>query len=312
MTPRDGRKRLLLLSGLSGAGKSTALKTLEDIGWDVIDNLPLGLIRDVLETPLAPSTQGGEAPTAICFDARTRGFAPELAIATIKRLQQDERLLCTTLFLDCSGAELERRFSETRRRHPLALDRPARDGIALERSQLAPLRRWADHVIDTTTTTVVDLQQMVRRQFAFDSASEMTVTITSFGFSRGIPNNIDLLFDMRFLANPFWVEKLKLLTGLDAQVGDYISADPGFAEGVGKIRELLLFALPRYREAGKAYVNIGIGCTGGRHRSVYVAETLAKDLQAEGFSPTVQHRNMASRPIEALEMMQKASPDKTN
>ena len=254
---------------------------------------------------LSSSRDDNHQPLALGFDSRTRGFEPDKLIDSIKRLQKKPGYLISTLFLDCAGAELERRYAETRRRHPLALDRPAKDGIALERTLLAPFRRWADHVIDTSDLTANDLQREIREHFSLDKDAATTITITSFGFSRGLPNNIDLLFDVRFLANPFWVPELKQKSGLDPEVAEYVSKDPAYAEAIEKILDMLTFLLPRYQEAGKAYVNIGIGCTGGRHRSVHVAERLSKDLRSAGFSPNVLHRNLASPPMEALESMQK-------
>ena len=304
MTERPA-KRVLLVTGLSGAGKTTALKTMEDIGWETVDNFPFRLVESLLNTPPSSSRDDNDQPLALGFDSRTRGFEPDKLIDSIKRLQKKPGYLISTLFLDCAGAELERRYAETRRRHPLALDRPAKDGIALERTLLAPFRRWADHVIDTSDLTANDLQREIREHFSLDKDAATTITITSFGFSRGLPNNIDLLFDVRFLANPFWVPELKQKSGLDPEVAEYVSKDPAYAEAIEKILDMLTFLLPRYQEAGKAYVNIGIGCTGGRHRSVHVAERLSKDLRSAGFSPNVLHRNLASPPMEALESMQK-------
>ncbi|MEH6701406.1 RNase adapter RapZ [Parasphingorhabdus sp.] len=300
-------KRVLLITGLSGAGKSTALKTMEDIGWETVDNFPFHLVENLLNTPPSSSRNDNNLPLALGFDSRTRGFEPNKLIDSIKRLQEKPGYLISTLFLDCAGGELERRYGETRRRHPLALDRPAKEGIALERTLLAPFRRWADHIIDTSDLTANDLQREIRQHFSLDKDAATTITITSFGFSRGLPNNIDLLFDVRFLANPFWDQELKQKTGLDPEVAEYVSKDPSYPEAIEKILDMLKFLLPRYQEAGKAYVNIGIGCTGGRHRSVHVAERLSKDLRAAGFSPNVLHRNLASPPLEALESMQKSN-----
>lgn len=294
-----------MITGLSGAGKTTALKTMEDIGWETVDNFPIRLVSNLLDTPLPSSRDDMDPPLAIGFDSRTRGFEPSKLIDNIKSLQQNKNYLISTLYLDCTGGELERRYSETRRRHPLALDRPAREGIALERTGLEPLRRWADLIIDTSTLSANDLQHKIRQQFAIEDTGETVVTITSFGFSRGLPNNIDLLFDVRFLANPFWDDSLKLMTGLDEKVAEYIAKDPSYKEALLKFEDMLKFLLPKYQEAGKSYVNVGIGCTGGRHRSVHVAEALSKNLHAAGFSTTVSHRNLASRPMEALEAMQK-------
>ena len=298
-------KPVLLVTGLSGAGKSTALKTLEDIGWETIDNFPFRLVERLLKTPPSSSRSDRDPPLALGFDSRTRGFEPDKLIKSVKSLQAEQDYQISSLYLDCSGGELERRYSETRRRHPLALDRPAKQGIALERTMLTSFRRWADHVIDTTDLSANDLQREIREQFTIDKDLVTTITLTSFGFSRGLPNNIDLLFDVRFLTNPFWDPKLKLKTGLDPEVAEYIGKDPSYPEAIDKIVDMLKFVLPRYQDAGKAYVNVGIGCTGGRHRSVHVAERLSKDLRAGGFSPNVLHRNLASRPMEALESMQK-------
>lgn len=305
-------KHVLLITGLSGAGKSTALKTMEDIGWETVDNFPIRLVEKLLKTPPSTSREKQDPPLALGFDSRTRGFVPDKLISRVKKMQQNENYLISTLYLDCAGGELERRYAETRRRHPLALDRPAKEGIALERTQLEPFRRWADHVIDTSDLAANALQQEIRQQFALQGTDITTVTITSFGFSRGLPNNIDLLFDVRFLANPFWEKDLKLLTGQDQAVADYIAQDSAYEEALVKFEDMLKFLLPKYQEAGKAYVNVGIGCTGGRHRSVHVAEALSKNLHDAGISTTVSHRNLASRPMEALESMQRTKGHKGN
>lgn len=303
-------KQVLLITGLSGAGKSTALNTMEDMGWETIDNFPIRLVNNLLDTPLPSSRDNLDPPLAIGFDSRTRGFEPAKLIHRIKNLQENNNYQISTLYLDCSDDELERRYSETRRRHPLALDRPAKEGIAFERSELEPLKRWADLIIDTSTLSSNDLQHRIRQQFTIEDSGNTIVTITSFGFSRGLPSNIDLLFDVRFLNNPFWDENLKLMTGLDEEVSEYISKDPSYDEAMSKFEDMLTFLLPKYQDAGKSYVNVGIGCTGGRHRSVHVAEALSKNLHEAGFSTTVSHRNLTSRPMEALEAMQKPAGNK--
>ena len=295
-------KTILLVSGLSGAGKTTALKTLEDMGWEVVDNLPLVLLDRLLGTPLpAGHDDADDRPLALGIDARTRGFDANAIVQRIKTLRETHGHDIETLFLDCSGTELERRFAETRRRHPLAADRPAVDGIAREREMVEPLRRWASQVIDTTNTTTNGLQQEIRNRFSRDGLSDPVLTILSFGFSRGVPRNADLMFDMRFLRNPHWEEALRPKTGQDAEVAAYIAEDPAYEEAVGQIERLLATLLPRYAESGKTYVTIAFGCTGGRHRSVHVAERVARYLQDAGFSPTVSHRNTESAPQDALE-----------
>jgi UPF0042 nucleotide-binding protein len=292
-------KRILLVTGLSGAGKSTALKTLEDLGWEVVDNLPLSLLEHLLSTPPRKGGPRRRRPLAIGIDSRTRDFDAKRIVDQIKALADDRDFPVETLFFDCAGSELLRRYSETRRRHPLAPDRPATDGIAAERELMAPLRRWADHVVDTTDTSPNALQQQLRDRFG-TAADAPTLTIMSFGFARGLPRSADIVFDMRFLRNPYWEEALRGLTGEDEDVGAYVAADEGYA-AVERIEALLLDLLPRYRAEGKSYVTVAFGCTGGRHRSVHVAARVAARLREAGFSPTLEHRDLASRPRAASE-----------
>lgn len=294
-------RRILLVTGMSGAGKSTALKTFEDMGWETVDNLPLSLFEKLFEStvPLDPNT--GERSIAIGIDSRTRGFDANAIVERIKRLSKSHALEIETLFLDCGGSELERRYSETRRRHPLALDRPAAHGIGLEREVMTPLRRWAGHVIDTTDSSANDLQKELRTRFGSKDADELTITVASFGFARGILRNADLVFDMRFLRNPHWDEDLRVQTGLDENVGRYIAEDSAYEEAVSRIEDLAMLLLPRYQAEGKSYVTIGFGCTGGRHRSVHVAERVAERLRKAGFSPTVAHRDLAFPSLDSVE-----------
>ena len=299
-SPKTGRQRILLVTGLLGAGKTTALKVLEDLGWETIDNFPIRLLPRLIDSP-ASTPSDTPAPLAIGFDSRTRGFNPHDIIERVKQLTTRDNLELTTLFLDCSGQELERRYNETRRRHPLAGDLPVSAGIAAERELLEPLRRWADMVIVTTEFSSNELQQVIRERFAPADDMAMTVTVSSFGFSRGMPPVADLVFDMRFLDNPHWVPELRKQTGKDAAVGEHIRQDPAFAEAYTRIRDLILLLLPRYEAQGKAYVHVAFGCTGGRHRSVYVAEQIASALHEAGFSPTLLHRNLGSRAADLLE-----------
>ncbi len=299
-SPTLTRQRVLLVTGLLGAGKTTALKVLEDLGWETIDNFPIRLLDRLIDSPDAPAPDL-RPPLAIGFDSRTRGFDPNKVIERVKRLVGREDLELTTLFLDCAGQELERRYNETRRRHPLAQDLPAASGIAAERETMEPLRRWADMVISTTDFTSNDLQQAIRERFGRDAPMGTTVSITSFGFSRGMPPVADLVFDMRFLHNPHWDPELRPQTGRDAPVGDFIRKDPAFDEAFGRIRDLILQLLPRYQAQGKAYVNIAFGCTGGRHRSVFTAEQMAAALRDAGYSPSVLHRNLSARAADLVE-----------
>ena len=288
-------QEILLVTGVSGGGKSTALQMLEDLGWETIDNFPIRLLKRLV---------GGSEDNsrlAIGVDSRTRGFAPAEIIALFKKLEQREDISVTTMFVDCGSGELERRYNETRRPHPMARGRTAMDGIKAERELLEPLRRWADVLIDTTDYSTNHLQQVVRERFSDEAEPRMSITVTSFGFSRGMPPVADLVFDMRFLDNPHWVEGLREQTGLDEAVGRHIVADPGFAPVFDRILDLLREALPRYAAQGRSYLNIAFGCTGGRHRSVFSAERAAEALREAGFSPTVIHRNLGSRPADPLE-----------
>lgn len=295
----SGTTRVLLVTGLLGAGKTTALRALEDLGWEPVDNFPVRLISRLLHTAPAPgvdSSGGGDngVPLAIGFDSRTRGFDPHAVVAEIEALAETENIAFSTLYLDCGAQELERRYNETRRRHPLAGDRPVAAGIAAEREMMEPLRRWADVVISTTDFSTNDLARTIRELFAPSAPRDMTVTISSFGFARGMVPTADLVFDMRFLDNPHWEDELRPLTGRDEAVGRYIERDPAWDEAFRRIRDLILLLLPRYESQGKAYVNIAFGCTGGKHRSVFAAESLASALREAGFSPTLLHRNLDS------------------
>lgn len=281
---------LLVISGMSGAGKSTTLKALEDLDYEAVDNLPLGLV----ETLLA-SAEGTAPPRPLAFgiDTRTRAFNAEALAARLRALRA-EGVDVRLVYLDCSDDELMRRFSETRRRHPLAADRPAADGVARERELTAPLKRWADLVIDTTDLSASDLRRRIAELLGRGGRHPLTVTLQSFGFAHGLPRNADLVFDMRFLANPHWDMALRPLTGEDPAVAAFVAGDPAYAPAIDRIADLLLTLLPGYGREGKAYLTIAIGCTGGRHRSVAVARELAARLTAAGYALSVVHRDVAS------------------
>ncbi len=283
--------RILLVTGLAGAGRTTVLKTLEDIGWETVDNLPLSLIDRLLSSPPPQGAPDEDRPLAIGIDSRTRGFDARAILRRIARLR-DEQQQVEMLFLDASDMVLAQRFSATRRRHPLALDRPAEDGIASERILLEPLRDAAEHLIDTSDTTSNALQHEIRQRFGDAAAGAPTLAVTSFSYARGLPRDADLVLDMRFLRNPHWDEALRPGTGLDADVSAYIAADPAYAAALDQVEGLLLTLLPRYQREGKSYVTVAFGCTGGRHRSVHVAEAIGGRLRAAGFSPTIGHRDL--------------------
>ncbi|HWU01901.1 MAG TPA: RNase adapter RapZ [Novosphingobium sp.] len=290
--------RVLLVTGVLGAGKTTALRVLEDLGWETIDNFPIRMLERLIDSP-DEAEWGG--PLAIGFDSRTRGFNPHTVIELMKRLAGRSDIQLGTLFLDCSSDELERRYNETRRRHPLASDVPVASGIAAERELMEPLRRWAEIVVNTTAFSSNQLQQAMRERFAPDSGPGITVTVTSFGFSRGMPPVADFVFDMRFLENPHWDPVLRPMTGKDAPIAEFIRRDPAYEDAFTRIRGLLLAVLPRFKAQGKAYVHIAFGCTGGRHRSVFMAEQVGAALREAGFSPTMLHRNLGSRAADLVE-----------
>jgi UPF0042 nucleotide-binding protein len=278
---------------MSGAGKSTVLDALEDMGWDVVDNLPADLLGDFVHGKTECRTRS----VAVGMDVRSRGFDADRLPDLIRSVPGVEPEL---LYLDCSGGELIRRYDETRRLHPLAPDRPPEDGIARERQITLGLRQTADSVLDTTDLSPADLREELRRRFGGDS-DQPVLTVTSFGFARGISRTADLVFDLRFIPNPHWVEGLRALTGEDQRVRDFLEHDPAWGETLDRIEALLIDWIPRYWAAGKSYVTVAFGCTGGRHRSVAAAIDMARRLQAAGFAPNVRHRDLASPPRDTIE-----------
>jgi RNase adapter protein RapZ len=285
--------RLLLVTGMSGAGKSTVLDALEDMGWDVVDNLP----ADLLEPFVHSNGECRVSSVAVGMDVRSRGFEPE---ALHRLIHSIEGVVPEILYLDCAEGELIRRYDETRRRHPLAPDRPAEDGIARERRVTFPLRAAADSVLDTTDLSPAELRDELRRRYGGDS-DQPVLTVASFAFARGISRTADLVFDLRFLPNPHWVDELRPLTGLDEPVQAYLAHEPAWGETLERIEALLIDWIPRYWAAGKTYVAIAFGCTGGRHRSVAAAVEMAERLRRAGFAPNVRHRDLASPPRDTIE-----------
>jgi UPF0042 nucleotide-binding protein len=284
---------------MSGAGRSTALKTLEDMGYEVFDNLPLPLVPALIERVAADSPA-----IAIGVDARTRGFAIQSMLETLDDVVRRSSRESKVLFIDCDDERLERRYTETRRPHPLAGDRPVPDGIRRERQVVSSLRDRADLVIDTSNLTAAELKRLLAGHFALGSVG-LRVFVISFAYRCGIPRDADLIFDVRFLDNPHYVAELRMLTGRDPRVAAHIESDPGFRPFIVGLWQLLEPLLPRYEKEGKTYLTIGIGCTGGRHRSVYVAERLTAQLSSAGLRVELSHRDLAlsgsPRPVSAGE-----------
>ena len=284
------RRRVVIVSGLSGAGKSTALRALEDAGYEAVDNLPLSFLGALVQA-------GGEGtrPLAIGIDARTRDFAPQPVLDALAGLRASPGVDARLLYLDADDEVLRRRFTETRRRHPLALDRPVLDGIQAERSLLWALREGADIALDTSNATGAELRRMVLERLADDLRPGLVVAVVSFAYRWGLPREADLVFDVRFLANPHYEPALEPLTGRDPAVGAFIERDPGFEAFFAGLVAMLAALLPRYEREGKSYLTIGCGCTGGKHRSVHVAERLARWLRQRGRQVNLVHRDIERR-----------------
>ncbi|MBF0306177.1 MAG: RNase adapter RapZ [Alphaproteobacteria bacterium] len=279
--------RLVIVTGMSGAGRTLALKALEDLGYEAVDNLPLSLLSSLVRPG-----DGMSRPLAVGVDVRTRDFGAAPVLDTLDRLVAESDLDVRLLFVDCDDEVLGRRYTENRRRHPLAADRPLIDGIRHERALLAPLLARADVVLDTTALPPGELKRQVEGHFALDAGQGLTVFVTSFGYRRGVPREADLVFDVRFLNNPHYDPLLRPLTGRDRAVAEHVAADPDFAHFFGGLTSLLSPLLPRYAAEGKSYLTIAVGCTGGRHRSVAVAERLAAWLRDSGRRVDVRHRDL--------------------
>jgi UPF0042 nucleotide-binding protein len=285
------KAKLVIITGLSGSGKSVVAKCFEDLSYYTVDNLPLPLLSQFLDNPL--ELVSGIDRIAVVTDVRAPGFAEEFPrlFAEIDRERIDPRLL----FLESSDEVLVRRFSETRRPHPLAADRPVIEGIRKEREMLADLRARADMVFDTSAWSIHEIRSQVYREFATNPGEEpgMVVSLVSFGFKHGIPTGTDLLFDVRFLPNPHFVPGLREQTGQDHGVMAYLDEQPDFEEVLRRLTDLLLYLLPRYRRENRSYLSVAIGCTGGRHRAVAIAERLQKALDREDWPARVIHRDIA-------------------
>jgi len=281
--------RILLVTGPSGAGRTTSINALEDLGYEVIDNLPLSMVEHLTEGAALPR------PMALGLDVRNRDFNATALIELIDRLTRNPAVSLEVIYLDCRPDELIRRYAQTRRRHPLAPAETPAEGIEREIDLLAPIRVRADVLIDTTEMTPHHLKADITRWFSRGDAGRLAVSLQSFSYKRGLPRGVDLVFDCRFLANPHWEAALRDLDGRDPRVAAYVEADPRFAAFFGKLADLVQFLLPAQLQEGKAHLAIGFGCTAGQHRSVAVAEKLARCLAEQGWPVAKRHRELERR-----------------
>jgi len=278
--------KIVLVTGPSGAGRYTAVKAMEDIGFEAIDNLPLSMFPRLLDGP--PISR----PMALGIDVRNRDFSTDALVALIDQLSAAETVDVQVLYLDCSADVLLRRFSETRRRHPLAAAQSPMEAVQSEFDLLRPVRARANILIDTTELSPHDLRAEIERWFDSTAEQRLAVALQSFSYKRGIPHGVDLVLDCRFLRNPYWEQDLRPFNGQNPKVGAYIQADPRFDSFFTKVHELVAFLLPAYAEEGKSHLAIAFGCTGGQHRSVFVAEKLANALAASGWQVSKRHREL--------------------
>jgi len=281
-------RRVLLVTGLSGAGRTTALHALEDFGFEAIDNLPLSFLQRLFDSP-----ESFARPLAVGTDVRTRDFDVESILEEIKSSSKIKDLSLQLLFLDCDDEVLVRRYKETRRRHPVGGELPVLDGIARERQLLATIRERADFVFNTTKLSPWEFRNLLKETFGGEEAAETLLFVTSFAFANGLPREADLVFDVRFINNPHYVPALQSLNGRNKEVGEYISEDPDFDPFFKSLTNMLGLLLPRFEEEGKSYLTIAIGCTGGKHRSVFIAEELRSWLEGQGKLVTLRHRDLS-------------------
>ena len=284
-----GKHKVVLVTGPSGAGRASAINVLEDLGYEAIDNLPLRLVPRLLDGPPAG------IPLALGIDVRNRDFSTAGLLETVDQLSQRSDVSLTMLYLDCRADVLLRRFSETRRRHPLSpADSPGR-GIDDELDLLMPIRELADSLVDTSDLNVHQLKTEMERRFKPDSRFGLAISVESFSYKRGLPRGVDMIFDCRFLRNPYWERDLRSKNGLDADVAAHVAGDPRFQDFYNQVLNLTRSLLPAYIDEGKSHFSIGFGCTGGQHRSVALTQALAKALAEDGRQVSTRHRELERR-----------------
>ena len=280
---------VVLVTGPSGAGRTTTIHVLEDIGFETIDNIPLSLVPRLLDGLVASQ------PMALGIDVRNRDFSVQALLELYEQLKRDPGLSLELIYLDCAQNVLLRRYSETRRRHPLSPDTSPSEGIKQELALLEPVRDVADTLIDTTELSPHDLRDTLQDRFDVSAGAGLAVSLHSFSYKRGLPQGADMVFDCRFLTNPHWDPALRHMTGLDREVVDYIAKDGRFEEFRTRVVEMLKFLLPAYRDEGKAHFSVAFGCTGGQHRSVAVTEIVARALAESGWRVSIRHREAERR-----------------
>ncbi len=273
-------KKPVIVTGLSGAGLSSVLKTLEDLGFEAFDNFPLSLAQPLIKE------SADQNALAIGIDTRTRGFSAQAVLDT------KEEIDALLLFITCDDAILQKRFTETRRRHPLAREKSVSRGIQIEHELLQPLMDQADLTIDTSELSVHDLRHILEGHFGHRASDKLNISLVSFGFRHGLPREADLVMDVRFLKNPHWDKDLRPKTGLDSDVGTHIASDPEYENFMTRFKDLLAPLLPRYALEGKHYLTIALGCTGGKHRSVFTAETIGAWLKTADYPVHIVHRDI--------------------
>ena len=292
-TTRDTRRPFVVVTGLSGAGRATALNVLDDLGYVAVDNVPLPLLDDLMRSTGGEAGAGAQ-PLALGIDTRTFGFDARELATRIRDLRNRPDLAARLLFLEADTETLQRRYTETRRPHPLAPDRPVVDGISEERRQIGWMADVADLTVDTTSLSPHHLKQILTGHFGLGRSVGTRISVMSFSFRRGLPREADLVFDVRFLKNPHYDRALKPLTGRDAAVAAFIATDPDYRPFVDNLKGLIGPLLPRFDAEGKSYLTIAVGCTGGKHRSVALAEELADWLRSAGRSVTLSHRDVGA------------------
>ncbi|WP_262693760.1 RNase adapter RapZ [Kordiimonas aquimaris] len=285
----ENRRQFIIVTGLSGAGKSSVLHAFGDLGFQAIDNLPLNMVETLVDDQ---ADKPDAAPIAVGIDSRTLYFSPDLFVETQERLRKRADIQLHVLFIDASDDALMKRFSETRRPHPLGADRLLRSAIKQEREMMASVRENIDGILDTSSRTGSETRRIIRRRFATENA-KLIVTCMSFGFAHGAPRDADIVLDVRFLRNPHYVAELRPLTGREKVVANYVRADIAFEPFLQKVTDLLSFLLPKYHAEGKSYLTVAFGCTGGQHRSVATAEAVVREIAIDGLAVNLYHRELS-------------------